>query len=155
MHSLKITSLHYLYKVLSYVRERGPGRKVSDFMESRGPDEFWAAASAPNTADRHLLERPVGKDVGESGSAAVSCRRDLRDGGSLHSEKPPLTQAFCSVRPAPVRVAFRPSVTSPTLACPTDCELHKDMNHFIFAHISSLSSGKATDAFYGPKTMFP
>lgn len=56
-------------------------------MESRGPDGFWAASSAPNTEDRHLLERPVGKEVGESGSAAVSCRRDLRDGGSLHSEE--------------------------------------------------------------------
>lgn len=128
---------------------------------------FWVASFPPKTANRHLLERLVAKKVEESGqkgnakllkTPALGQRQFpafLRDGVSLHSKKPPLTQAFCPMRPVTVRVTFRPFMTSPTVACPTDWELREVMHHFISAHISSLSSGKATDAFYGSKTMFP
>lgn len=101
-------------------------------QESRGPNGFQAAAPPPKTADRHLLERRMGKKVEESGwEGNAKLLNDPALGQlqfpagvisrtvSPHSEKPPLTQASCPMRLVTARMTFHASMTSPTLACPT------------------------------------
>lgn len=75
-------------------------------QESRGPNGFQAAAPPPKTADRHLLERRMGKKVEESGwEGNAKLLNDPALGQlqfpagvisgtvSPHSEKPPLPHA--------------------------------------------------------------
>ena len=134
-HSLKITRQHDLYKVFPSVREGecplGNWQEGQQFYRNPGPLGFWAYSSFPKTEGRSAGEtsregsrriRPERKckpsKRASSPSLAAPCRCGLLDGVSLHPEKPPLTQAFCSMQPVTVSVTVHPSVMSPTLAHP-------------------------------------